>query len=721
MLRLFLSVVAPFMVLSFCLASAAPAGPWPYPPAARGEVVEAYHGVPVADPYRWLEDLDSPATQAWVEAQSRLTESVLSQLPQRELLRERLIRLWNYPRFGLPWKTGGHYFFTKNDGLQNQSVLYVQDTLSAEPRVALDPNAFSAAGTVALTALAVSPDGQWLAYGTTTAGSDWNEFRVRNLMTGEETEDLIRWVKFSGLAWTKDSRGFFYSRYPEPPSEAGNARTFSGLAYQKVYYHRLGTPQAEDVLIAEAPDNPHWFLQAGVTEDGRYAVLTLRRGSSGENLLRCIDLGDPLKPEVRNPIRDLVGEWRAQHAVIGHVDGIFYVETTLDAARKRIVAIDPAKPAPEHWRTVVPESDEVIDSSGIVGGRLVVRSMRDASSRLRIHGLDGALLREVPLPGLGSVSGFRGRADEAELFYEFSSFTTPGVIFRHDLDSGESHAFKLAEGMFDPAAYVTTQVFYTSKDGTRVPMFITHKRGLTLDGTAPTLLHAYGGFNLAQRPAFSVFNHAWLEMGGVYALANVRGGGEYGREWHQAGTRERKQTVFDDYIAAAEWLCAQGYTAPARLVLSGRSNGGLLVGAVLNQRPDLARVAFPAVGVMDMLRFHRFTVGHSWTGDYGSSDEAEGFRYLYAYSPVHNVRAGVAYPAVLVTTADHDDRVHPGHSFKYTAQLQAVAANGPGSLPVLVRIERQAGHGAGKPTAKQIEEAADKLAFAAYFLGLAVE
>lgn len=719
MRRHFLFILSLMLTTTVSLAATdAPAAPWNYPPATRGSVVDDYHGAKVADPYRWLEDLDSPQTQAWVEAQNELTHGFLAKLPQRAWLRERLTTLWNYPRYGLPGKEAGRYFFSKNDGLQNQSVLYVQETLADEPKVLLDPNTLSADGTVALTASAVSADGRWLAYGVAVAGSDWNEYRVRDIATGQDTADVIKWVKFSGLAWTKDSKGFFYSRFPEPQVEAGTGKTFSDLAHQKVYYHRLGTPQSADVLIAEVPDEPKWFVSASVTDDGRYALIYLQRGSSSENLVRYIDLGDPMAPAIGNPMVKLVDEWVSYNSVIGSADGVFYVQTTRDAPRKRIVAVDLANPAPEHWRTIVPESTEVLASAQIVGGRLVVGTMRDASSRLLVFDLNGQSLGEVELPGLGSVSGVSGRADEPELFYSFTSFTYPATSFRYDLETGKNEVFKAPEVAFDPVAYETKQVFYPSKDGTRIPMFITHRKGLVLDGTAPTLLYAYGGFNISMKPGFSVSTLVWLEMGGVYAVPNLRGGGEYGKEWHEAGTKERKQNVFDDYIAAAEWLCASHYTSPQKLALSGGSNGGLLVGAVINQRPDLARVALPAVGVMDMLRFQRFTVGYAWTNDYGSSDEPQGFRYLYQYSPLHTVRASVAYPAVLVTTADHDDRVHPGHSFKYTAQLQAAVANGAGALPALVRIDVKAGHGAGKPTTKVIEEAADKFAFAAYFLGL---
>lgn len=691
---------------------------WIYPVAPKGSQVDDYHGSKVPDPYRWLEDLDAPPTQAWVAAENRLTHGFLESLPQRARFQARLAKLWNYAKFGLPFKEGGQYFFLKNDGLQNQAVLYVQPTLTAAPRVLLDPNAMANNGTVALTESVVSHDGQWLAYGTATAGSDWNEYRVRSVATGRDAADLVQWVKFSNLSWTRDSRGFFYSRYDEPKAGAGTGGTFAELLHQKLCYHLLGTPQSADRLICEIPDEPKWFVRGEVTEDGRFLVITIERGDSNFNLLRMVDLVDPLNPRLDAPVVGLVDNWNAKYAVAGNDGPVFLVQTDLDAPRKRIVAIDTRAPQPANWKPLVAEGADVVDSSSVVGGRLVVLAMHDAASRLRVYGKDGRPQGEIPLPGLGQVLGISGREDDPELFYNFTSFTYPTTVFRHDLATGGDAVFRAPEMTFDPAAYETKQVFYVSKDGTRVPMFITHKKGLKLDGTTPTLLYAYGGFDIAMMPAFSVSNLAWLELGGVYAMPNLRGGGEYGREWHEAGTKERKQNVFDDFIAAAEWLFANHYTSPAHLVISGGSNGGLLIGAVLNQRPDLCRVAWPAVGVMDMLRFHKFTVGYAWVSDYGSSDDPAGFKYLAAYSPLHTIRAGADYPAVLVTTGDHDDRVFPAHSFKYTAALQAAVAGNPNAGPVMIRIETQAGHGAGKPTSKILEESADKLAFAAYFLGI---
>jgi len=709
------------LIATAALAPAAAAGPapaWSYPPAPRGAVVDDYHGTAVADPYRWLEDLDSPATRAWVAAENQLTFGFLGTLPQRQWLHDRLTHLWNYTRYGLPFRQGGVIFYTKNDGLQNQAVLYCQAPLDPAPRLLLDPNTLSADGTVALADLAVSHDGRWLAYSTQAAGSDWTEIRVRAVATGQDTGDLVRWVKFSGTAWTRDGQGFFYSRFPEPKVTEGTGQTFDDLAGHKLYYHRLGTPQSADRLIFAVPSEPKWLVDGAVTDDGRYAVINLRHGTSRDSLVRYLDLGDPKAPNTAAPAVNLIDTWGAEYELIDSVGPLLYVTTNRDAPRRRVIAIDTRQPDPAHWRTIVPESADVLQSVSLVGGKLVVLSMHDASSRLRAYRLDGQPAGDIALPGIGTVSGISGEPEASELFYNFTSFTYPNANFRHDLATGIDSVFSAPKVAFNPADYETTQIFYPSKDGTRVPMFITAKRGVKRDGTAPTLLYAYGGFDIALTPGFAVPDLVWMEMGGIYAQPCLRGGGEYGRAWHEAGTKERKQNVFDDYIAAAEWLFAHGYTSPAHLVISGDSNGGLLIGATLNQRPDLCRVAWPGVGVMDMLRFQKFTIGWAWVDDYGSSDDPAMFPHLRAYSPVHTVRAGAAYPAVLVTTADHDDRVYPAHSFKYTAQMQAAVADGPGALPVMIRIETKAGHGGGKPTSKRIDEAADKLAFAAHFLGL---
>lgn len=702
-----------------CLAAlplaASPA--WNYPTSAKDDVVDDYHGTKVPDPYRWLEELDSPATQAWVAEQNKLTLPFLAGLPQRDALKKRLTELWNFERYGLPNKQGGRYVYSKNTGLQNQSVVYVQDSLKGESRVLIDPNTLSADGTVALSHLDLSNDGKLAIYGTASAGSDWNEFRVRSVDTGKDLPDVLKWIKFSGSGWTRDGKGFFYSRYPEAVKQEGNAKTFASLEHQKLYYHALGTDQAQDKLVYELPAEPKWFVRGGTTDDGRYLVVYVSRGSSSENLLSYADLGDPAKLDVAAKIVPLITEWKAEYSVIGNVGSVFLLQTNLDAPRGKIVSVDVK--APGVWTTLVPESEDTIESAEIVGGKLLVRFMHDAANRLRLYGLDGSAQGEIPLPGLGTVSGISGHPDDSELFFSFVSYTRPQSNYRFDLSTGKTELLQAPAVKFNPDDYESFQVFYSSKDGTRVPLFITRKKTTAQKASTPALLYGYGGFDISLKPSFSVQALVWMEMGGIYVVPNLRGGGEYGRAWHEAGTKERKQNVFDDFISAAEYLFANHYTSPERLVLSGGSNGGLLVGAVVNQRPDLCRVAWPAVGVMDMLRFHKFTIGYAWVSDYGSSDDEAGFKYLRAYSPLHTTKAGAHYPAVLVTTADHDDRVHPAHSFKYTAALQSAAYNGEGALPVMIRIETKAGHGAGKPTSKVIDETADKLAFAARFLDLA--
>ena len=711
-------LIFPLLITTAATTLAQTPAPADYPAAPRGTHVDTYHGTAVPDPYRWMEDLDGAPTAAWVAAQNKLTFGFLDTLPERARFRERLTTLWNYARSGVPFKEGGRYFFSRNSGLQNQAVFHVQERLDAEPRVLIDPNTLAKDGTVALAGAQVSPDGKWVAYATAGAGSDWNEVRVRSVDTGLDATDHVQWIKFSAPAWTKDSKGFFYSRYPAPTTDAGTGKTFSKLENQRMYYHRLGTPQSADVLVHEIAEEPKWFVRGGTTEDGRYLIITIQRGSSSENLLRYVDLGDPRSPNVTAPVRSLVDKWEAEFEVVGNDGPVLYVLTNLEAPRKRLVAIDTTKPERAAWKTLVPQSEDTIDSVQIIGGRFVVKTMHHASSRLAVFAKDGKPQGTVALPGLGTVGAVSGREDETEFFYSFTSFASPTTNYRHDVATNRGTVFFAPQVAFKPDDYETKQVFYKSKDGTTVPMFITHKKGLKLDGNLPTLLYAYGGFDVSLTPSFSVGNLVWMEAGGVYAMPNLRGGGEYGKAWHEAGTKERKQNVFDDYIAAAEWLFANNYTKPAKLVLSGGSNGGLLVGATINQRPDLCRVAWPAVGVMDMLRFHKFTIGYAWISDYGSSDDAAGFKYLSAYSPVHTIKAGAKYPAVLVTTADHDDRVHPAHSFKYAAAMQAAVAKDLKNAPVMIRIETKAGHGAGKPTSKVIEESADKLAFAAHFLGM---
>jgi prolyl oligopeptidase len=662
--------------------------------------MDDYHGVTVADPYRWLEDDNAPETKVWVEAQNRVTFAYLESIPQREPLRQRLTRLWNFERYGTPFRQGGRYFYSRNDGLQNQSVVYTLPALDAEPSVLLDPNTLSADGTVALSSYAISDDGLLMAYGLASAGSDWQEIKVRDVRTARDRPDVVRWVKFSGPSWTKDGRGFFYSRYDEP---APDARLTKVNYFHKLYHHRLGTPQAEDRLVYHRPDQKEWGFAGRVTDDGRYLIITATQGTDPRNRVLYVDLEQP-----DWSVRELLMEFDASYDFIDNDGPVFWFFTDLNAPRGRVIAVDVTRPERSAWREVIAESADALKAVNVVNESFVCSYLKDARSQVKVFGLDGRFQREIELPGLGSASGFGGKRQDTETFYSFTSFTTPGTVFRHDLKAGRSTLFRQPKVDFAPADYETKQVFYASKDGTRVPMFLTHRKGLVPDGRTPTLLYGYGGFNIPVTPAFRVANLAWMELGGIYAVANLRGGGEYGEEWHQAGTKLRKQKVFDDFVAAAEWLVANRYTSPHKLAIAGGSNGGLLVGAALNQRPDLFGAALPDVGVMDMLRFHKFTIGWAWTSDYGSAEDPDQFRALRAYSPLHNIRPGTRYPAVLITTADHDDRVVPAHSFKYAATLQAAQA---GRAPVLIRIETKAGHGAGKPTTKQIAEAADKLAF----------
>lgn len=707
------------LALALLLGAAVPAAAaekrFEYPPAPTSAAVDDYHGKKIADPYRPLEDPDAPATRAWIEAENRLTESWLAAIPERTKLRQRLTKLWNYERYSPPVREGGLYFFTKNDGLQAQPVLYVLERLDGTPRVLLDPNALSKDGTVALSGWAVSHDGKHLAYGLATAGSDWNEWRTLDVATGRETGDLLKWVKFSGAAWTADGKGFFYSRFDAPAPgkelEAVNKN-------QKLFHHRLGTPQAEDLLVYERPDDPELGFTASVSDDGRYLVVYVSKGTDTRNRIYVRDLTAPGSAFVR-----LFDDFDARYEVVDNVGTLFYLSTDKDAPRGRVVKVDlaafekalaadpKAKPA---LADVIPQSADVVTRVGMIADRLVVIFMKDAAEEARIYSLAGKPERDIALPALGLLGGFVGKRTATETFYAFTSFTYPTTIFRYDFAAGASAVFRRPKVDFDPAAYETTRVFYASKDGTRVPMFLVHRKGMVRDGLNPTYLYGYGGFDVPLGPSFSASRIAWLESDGLYAQPSLRGGSEYGEEWHKGGMLGKKQNVFDDFIAAAEWLVANRWTSPAHLGIVGGSNGGLLVGAVLNQRPDLFGAAVPAVGVMDMLRFHKFTIGWAWVSDYGSPDDPEAFKWIYAYSPLHNIRRGAKYPAVLAVTADHDDRVVPAHSFKYTAALQAAQG---GDAPILIRIETKAGHGAGKPTTKQIEETADIQAFLLKALG----
>jgi prolyl oligopeptidase len=708
-LMLFFALATLAFAMTLLAANGAPTPTLTYPHAKTVDQIDDYHGTKVADPYRWLEDTDSTDTREWIDAENKLTFGYLAQIPYRQAIHDRLKTLWNYERYGVPEQQGSRYFYQHNNGLQNQNVLLVADSVTAEPHLLLDPNTLSADGTVALTGHAISDDGKLLAYGTSASGSDWMEWRVRDVDTGKDLSDDLKWVKFSGASWTKDGNGFFYSRYDEP--KAG-APLRDANYFHKLYYHRLGTPQSEDKLIYDRPDNKEMGFSGDVTDDGRYVIITVWQGTSPKNRLYYKDLTDPNSQVIK-----LLDDFDAQYQFLDNDGPVFWIKTDLEAPRGRVIAIDTRHPERTSWKTIVPQSADKLEHANIINNTFVLSYLKDAQTDVRIYDLDGKFLHNVDLPGIGTAEGFGGKRKYKETFYAFTSFTIPTTIYRYDLSAAKSAVFRQPKVDFDSSKYETKQVFFTSKDGTRVPMFITAKKGLKLDGQNPVLLYAYGGFNISLTPAFSVGNAVWLEMGGVYAQPNLRGGGEYGEEWHEAGTLLRKQNVFDDFIGAAEWLIANKYTSPGKLAIRGGSNGGLLVGACVTQRPDLFGAALPAVGVMDMLRFHKFTIGWAWTSDYGSSDDANQFKALYAYSPLHNLKPGTKYPATFITTADHDDRVVPGHSFKFAATMQADQA---GSAPILIRIETKAGHGAGKPISKLIEEAADTWAFAAKNLNMDV-
>lgn len=703
-----------------------------YPAAKKDTQVDTYHGVQVADPYRWLENLDSRDTRAWIDAENKITASYLDAIPGRNRIKQRLTDLWNYERYSSPQKFGERWFYTRNDGLQNQAVLYVADSLDAAPRLLLDPNTLTKDGTIALKQWSVSDDGKYVAYGLSSGGSDWEEWHVLDVDTGKPTDDVLKWVKFSNTSWRRDGSGFFYSRYDEPKGDALKTAN----KFQKLYFHRLGDDQDDDTLIYENPSQPDWRFQGEVSDDGRWLVISVNRSTEPKNLVLYRDLSKPYRqkgekkkvskinapgPNVRNmqgkkiktesvitPVETLIGDWNAAYEFLGNTKGTLYFLTDADAPRYRIIAIDVERPDKANWKEIVPQAKDTLQSARIVNRSLVVAYMQDAHSTVRTFDLKGKSIGEIPLPGIGTAANFSGRPRDQVAFYTFSSFTAPPTVYRYDLSLVSGGVWRSPKTSFDPAKYETKQVFYASRDGTRVPMFVTAKKGLALDGANPTILYGYGGFNIPIQPAYSPSVAAWLDLGGVYAVANLRGGGEYGRDWHEAGITTHKQNVFDDFIAAAEYLIAQKYTSPAKLAIRGGSNGGLLVAATELQRPDLIAAAIPQVGVLDMLRFRDFTIGKAWESDYGSVDNADEFKALHAYSPLHNVKPGADYPATLILTGDHDDRVFPAHSFKFAATMQA--AN-PQGKPKLIRIETRAGHGQGKPTTMQIDEVADVYAF----------
>jgi prolyl oligopeptidase len=706
---------------SIALAAAfspATAGPDPsaltYPETKQGSVVDEYHGVKIADPYRWLEDPDAGDTKQWVAAQNELTFGYLSRLPGREAIQARITELWNYSKITMAFREAGRLYYRRNAGLQRQSVFMTRATLAAEAKVLLDPNTLSPDGSIAVRSYTPSPDGRLLLYATSEGGADWETLHVRDVSTGKDLADTIAWVRFSNDSWTKDGKGFFYSRYPEP--EKGQAYR-AAASDQKIYYHRVGTSQAEDRLIYERKDLPTWFVGGVVSEDGRYLVIYLARGADRKNRLYLMDLGDPRKPNLAAAVKPLVEQDDAEHNFLGNVGPTFYIVTDLDAPKRRVVSFDVRRPERKSWKTVVPASSDPMENSVLAGQRVAVHYLVDAQSRIRVFTLAGKAEGEIRLPGVGTVDQLSGRNDTPEILYLFASPLSPAMPYRYDLKTGKTAPFEARKATFDPAGYETRVIFCPSKDGTRLPLFVSARTGLAMTGENPTVLEGYGGFDISNAPNYDPDVPAWLERGGVYATAILRGGSEYGEAWHQAGMLEKKQNVFDDFIAEAECLVKQKITSPAKLAIRGGSNGGLLVGAVMEQRPDLFGVALPAVGVMDMLRYHKFTAGVAWVPEYGSSDDAKAFEYLRAYSPLHNLKSGTCYPATLVTTADHDDRVVPGHSFKFAATLQAAQGC---AKPVIIRIETQASHGY-VPTDRRIEELADMWAFTAANLGVPLE
>ena len=681
-------------------AQALPSLPLSYPETHTGDVVDDYHGTQIADPYRWLEDPDSAPTRAWVAAQNQVTHSFLDRLPARVEIEKRMTELWNFERWSIPQRKAGKYLYSRNDGLQNQAVLYVTESLDATPRVLLDPNALSQDGTLALGDIELSEDGRFLAYMLSEAGSDWNRIQVREVETGKDRPDRIDWVKFSGLSWSHDGRGFYYSTYPEHDTTGKVA-----LKNQKLFFHALGTQPGTDTLVYERPDQPEWGFGAAVSDDGELLVIHVSQGTDPRSRIYAQDLKQP-----GQPVLPLLDEFDAEYRVLGKAGTKLFLLSDKDAPRRRVLACDLASRKLEE---IVPESPDTLESARLSGGHLVCVYMKHAQNELCDFDLAGKPAGRPVLPGIGSVAGIEGRLDEDEAFVSFSSFSRPPEIWRYRISSRRMERVFAPKVPFAPEEYVTRQVFVPSKDGTRVPLFICHRRGLRPGPLTRCLLYGYGGFDIAMKPGFSVANLVWMERGGVYAMACMRGGGEYGRDWHAAGTKERKQNVFDDFIAAAEWLEANHYTSASHLSIRGGSNGGLLVGACMTQRPELFGCCLPAVGVLDMLRYQRFTIGWAWASDYGKSDEPDAFRYLLSYSPLHNLKPGTHYPPTLITTGDHDDRVVPAHSYKFASALQAAQA---GPDPVLIRIETRGGHGAGKPTAMQIEELSDQWSFAEWAL-----
>lgn len=697
--------------LSSAVADPAPAWPPFTPPATRTvEVEEEWHGIKVRDPYRWLEDTESPEVQAWIDAQANAARQWLEALPLRTAFKKRLEELVNYDKHGLPRRLGGRLFYSRLSGLQNQAVHYWRDDVpGAEERLLLDPNTLSEDGTVSVSSFSVSPDGRYVAYGLAHSGSDWQEIRVLEVDSGKTLAEELKWVKFSRASWAADSQGFYYSRYDEPAADALKAKN----EHHKIWYHRLGTSQAADKLIHHRPDQPEWLLGGGETEDGQFLLISASKGAAGNN---AVFYAERQEDGSWGEVKEIRAGFDARYHFVGNDGRVFYFNTDYEAPRGRLVAMELGRFSPEAWRTIIPESSSVLQTVSYVGGKFIASYLVDAHDEVVIYDRDGKKVRDLPINNFAAVGGFGGKQSDEEVFYLETGFTQPAEIYRYRIADGKTESWQKTQVPFDTEGFVTKQLFYHSKDGTRVPLFVVHQKGLTLNGQNSTLLYGYGGFNHAMTPSFFAGLMAWLERGGVYAVACLRGGSEYGEAWHEAGKRLKKQNVFDDFIAAAEYLVAEKYTSPSRLVIQGGSNGGLLVAACLLQRPDLFAAAAPSVGVYDMLRFHRFTIGYAWQDEYGypETNEAD-FKNLLSYSPLHNVKPGVSYPPTLIMTADHDDRVFPAHSFKFAAALQAAQAS---PAPVVLRVETKAGHGAGTPTAKMIESMADRFAFFAEATGM---
>lgn len=719
---MFRKLLLSLVFVSFITASIPAQNGAGYPKTRKVDQVDDYHGVKVSDPYRWMEDTGSADTQSWIEQENKITDAYFATIPQREKIKARLTELWNYERFGAPAKIAeGFYLYTKNDGLQNQSVLYRAKSIDDPGEVFFDPNKLTTDGTAALSGSSFTDDGKLWAYGISRSGSDRTEWKIKNLETGELLPDTLRPNRQGGVSWLNDNSGFFYNRFPDA---AAGAELKGASKFQKIYFHKLGTPQDNDKLIYERPEDGELFLGGGVTEDGKWLIISVSKGTQRMNEVHYKDLSNP-----DSPIVGLVTDRNNSWSFVGNDGPTFFFRTDKDAERGKLVATtvrgggdSSGAIAPNEfvqskrvWRNKLPQSEETLNGVQFINDQFVANYLKDAYTKIKIYDKEGKLVRDVELPGIGSAGGFGGRQKDTETFYSYSSFNAPPAIYRYDMKSGQSTLFRQAKVKFDPNQFEVKQVFYPSKDGTKVPMFIVYKKGIKLNGNNPTLLYGYGGFNISMTPGFSVARLPWLEMGGVYVVANIRGGAEYGKSWWANGARLKKQNTFDDFIAAGEWLIANKYTSNKKLAIQGGSNGGLLVGAALNQRPDLFGAALPAVGVMDMVRFTEFTVGAAWKSDYGDPKDAADFKVLYAYSPLHNVKAGANYPATLVTTADTDDRVFPAHSFKYAAALQEAQG---GKAPILIRIETKAGHGAGKPTTKQIEEQTDIYGFLVKNLGM---